>query len=171
MKPWELKHTVYWYHTLACFARASGHERGWKAGKGRTGKNAGEDEGEAELEGVKESVNLPVASREKDEERNPERVHWQITHVICDGGVIKERLHEGENYLSLCARYWDKETLCNILAHTVLENKASHVMPWRWLFQKAANGFSHTTNTVSKLSGDLLPRSGLNHHLQEVTFN
>lgn len=76
-----------------------------KSRKGKDREERGEDEGEAELEGVKESVNLPVASREKDEERNPERVHWQITHVICDGRVIKERLHEGENYLSLCARY------------------------------------------------------------------
>lgn len=58
---------------------------------------------------MKESVNLMMARREekKDEERNTERVHWQITLVICDSGVIKERLHEEENYLSLCARHLD----------------------------------------------------------------
>lgn len=47
--------------------------------------------------------------RKKNAERNTEGVHWQITHVICDSGVIKERLHEEGNYLSLCARH--KETL------------------------------------------------------------
>lgn len=113
MKPSELKHTVYWYHTFACFAYALDRERGAKAER-KDRDERREDEGEAELEGVKESVNLTVASWEKDEERNPGRVHWQITHVICDSGVIKEGLHEEENYLSLCARYWDKETLCNI---------------------------------------------------------
>lgn len=45
--------------------------------------------------------------KKKKMKRGTERVHRQITHVICDSTVIKERLRKEENYLSLCARHLD----------------------------------------------------------------
>lgn len=114
MKPWELKHTVCRHHTP--FLHVTVRERRGGKAERKNREEGREDEEEAELEGWRR-VRIEQWRAEKKMKRETQRVHWQITHVICDSGVIKERLHEEENYLSLCARHWDKETVSNI-CHT-----------------------------------------------------
>lgn len=89
---------------------------------------------------MKESVNLTMARKEKKKmKRGTERVHRQITHVICDSAVIKERLREEENYLSLCARHLDtKRHSVTFVTHGGWGggNKGSRVMRLERLLEK-----------------------------------
>lgn len=62
--------------------------------------------GEGECKSNDSTLTTTTTKKQKmKRETQRKRVHWQITHAICDSRVIKERLHEEENYPSLCARH------------------------------------------------------------------